>query len=181
MLGAIAGDVIEQHGLEGALGVAVEKTASAAAIVDKDRQGLTAGCNPAHRIAPLGLLSSIPIEQLPELAMREARITHIHPVAGDVSAAFVVLIRTLIDGNDYEKAKELAAIDRLPDTRDALLNPDCRPISDSGYSQEALRAAIHFINNNALPVDALSEAIIFAGNMNFCPVIVGVIAGAREI
>jgi ADP-ribosyl-[dinitrogen reductase] hydrolase len=150
----------------------------AAALVDKDHQGMTAGCNPAHRIAPLSLVSSISIEELPELAMQEARITHHHPLAGDVSAAVAVLLRALLDGTGYEQAKEFAAIDRLRETREALLDPDGRPPHTSGHSPEALRAAIHFINHNPRPVDAVSEAIIFAGNPNFCPVLVGAITGA---
>ncbi len=157
-------------------GVAPE---TAASTVDKNHQGLTAGCNPAHRIAPLSLVSSISMEQLPKLAMQEARISHCHPLAGDVSAAVVVLLRGLLDGANYEMAKELAAKDRLLETREAILNPDDRPLSTSGYSPEALRAAIHFINRSSCADEAVAEAIMFAGNENYCPVIVGAISGAR--
>jgi ADP-ribosyl-[dinitrogen reductase] hydrolase len=150
----------------------------AAKIVDKNHQGLTAGCNPAHRIAPLSLVSSIPIAQLPELAKQEARISHFHPLAGDVSAAVVVLCRALLDGEDYEVAKGMAATNRLPETCEALLDPDDRRLSTSGYSPEALRAAIHFINRGSCVDEAIAEASLFAGDSNYCPVLVGAIAGA---
>ncbi len=150
----------------------------AVAIVDKDNQGLTAGCNPAHRIAPLGLVPSIPIGQLPELAMQEARISHFNPLAGDVSAAVVVLCRAMLDGAKYEPAKAVAAEGRLPETCEALLNPNDRPLDTGGYSPDALRAAIHFIDRSASASEALNEAELFAGRSNYCPVIVGAILGA---
>ena len=151
----------------------------AAKIVDKNHQGLTAGCNPAHRIAPLSLMTSIPIEQLPKLAMQEARISHYHPLAGDVSAAVALLCRALLDSANYEKAKELAAADRLPETREAILKPDNQPLSASGYSPETLRAAIHFIDRSSCTDEAINEAMLFAGEENYCPVLVGAISGAR--
>ena len=157
-------------------GISREK---AVRIVDKNHNGLTAGCNPAHRIAPLSFVSSIAIEQLPDLAIQEARITHHHPLAGDVSAAVVVLCRALLDGMTYEKAKAFAAKDRLPETREALLNFDDRPLSASGFSPEALRAAIHFIDRSPCASDAVEAASLFAGDGNYCPVLVGVISGAR--
>jgi ADP-ribosyl-[dinitrogen reductase] hydrolase len=157
-------------------GISREK---AVRIVDKNHNGLTAGCNPAHRIAPLSFVSSIAIEQLPDLAIQEARITHHHPLAGDVSAAVVVLCRALLDGMTYEKAKAFAAKDRLPETREALLNFDDRPLSASGFSPEALRAAIHFIDRSPCASDAVEAASLFAGDGNYCPVLVGAISGAR--
>ena len=151
----------------------------AVTMVDENYRGLTAGCNPAHRISPLSLISSISIEQLPNLAIQEARISHFHPLAGDVSAAVVVLCRALLDGTNYENAKELAANNRLPETRAAVLSPDTRPISDSGYSPEALKAAIYFIDRSSCASEALEAAGSFAGGSNYCPVLVGAISGAR--
>jgi ADP-ribosyl-[dinitrogen reductase] hydrolase len=148
-------------------------------IVDKNHNGLTAGCNPAHRIAPLSLMSSTPIERLPDLAIQEARITHHHPLAGNVSAAVAVLIRALLDGMTYEKAKAFAAKGRFPETREALLYPDDCPLSTSGFSPEALRAAIHFIDQSSSASEAIKEASLFAGDGNYCPVLVGAISGAR--
>jgi ADP-ribosylglycohydrolase len=67
----------------------------AAETVDRDRQGLTAGCNPAHRAPPLAMAGFLPDERLMAFARHEAALTHKHPIAGDVSAAVVVLCRTL--------------------------------------------------------------------------------------
>ena len=157
-------------------GVDREKAVSQA---DENHRGLTAGCNPAHRIAPLSLIASISIEQLPDLAIQEAKISHLHPLAGDVSAAVVVLCRALIEGESYVSAKKLAASDRLPETVEALLCPEDQPLDTSGYSPEALRAAIHFIDRSSSADEALNEAGIFAGVSNYCPVLVGAISGAR--
>jgi ADP-ribosylglycohydrolase len=148
-------------------------------IMDENHHGLTAGCNPAHRIAPLALVSVIPIKQLPELAMQEARISHWHPLAGDVSAAVAVLCRALLDGTGYAKAKGIAADNRLSETREALLNPEGRPLRADGYSPEVLRAATHFVDRSSCASEAVSEAVQFAGDSNYCPVLVGAISGAR--
>jgi ADP-ribosylglycohydrolase len=96
-----------------------------------------------------------------------------------VSAAIVVLCRALLDGMTFKNAKTLAARDRLPETREALLNPDVRPLSASGYSPEALRAAIHFIDRSACASEAIQEASLFAGDGNYCPVLVGAISGVK--
>jgi ADP-ribosyl-[dinitrogen reductase] hydrolase len=148
-------------------------------IIDKKYQGLTAGCNPAHRIAPLSLEPSFSIEQLPELAMMEARISHFHPLAGDVSAAVAILIRALLDGVPFEKAKIVAAKSRYSETSDAILKPDSQPIEPSGFSPDALRAAIHFLNHTSSAEEAIEKAKLFAGGSNYCPVLVGAISGAR--
>lgn len=70
----------------------------AAETVDRERQGLTAGCNPAHRAPPLAMAGFLPDERLMAFARYEAALTHKHPIAGDVSAAVVVLCRALLRG-----------------------------------------------------------------------------------
>ncbi len=50
----------------------------------------TAGCNPAHRAAPLALTPHVAAETLAECAAREAALTHWDPLAGEVSASVVV-------------------------------------------------------------------------------------------
>src|SRR5882724_5472111 len=69
-----------------ASGVAVE---DAVRRVDAARGGLTAGCNPAHRSPPLALAAFLGDSELPDLARREARLTHRHDLAGDVAAQAV--------------------------------------------------------------------------------------------
>jgi ADP-ribosylglycohydrolase len=58
--------------------------------LDDQAGGMTAGCNPAHRCAPLAMAPFVPDEELAERALQEARLTHHHPLAGDVAAAVAV-------------------------------------------------------------------------------------------
>jgi len=49
--------------------------------VHNESGGMTAGCNPAHRCAPLAMASFLPDGELAGCAIREARLTHQHPLA----------------------------------------------------------------------------------------------------
>ncbi len=55
-------------------------------------RGLTAGCNPAHRAAPFAMCALLPDCGLAAAAAAEAKLTHQHPLAGDVSAAVATLL-----------------------------------------------------------------------------------------
>ncbi len=88
-----------------------------------------------------------------------------------------MLCRALLRGRTWPDALALAAEDRLPETRDALTGDG--ELSGSGFSPDALRAAIHFVGtSDSLPA-ALERSIAFAGPANYCPVLVGSIGGAR--
>ena len=141
-------------------------------------RGLTAGCNPAHRAAPLAMCALLPDCGLAAAAAAEAMLTHQHPLAGDVSAAVATLCRALIRGRSWESALDIAAVDRLDDTRNALSRTSGPP-SDSGFSPAALQAAVHFVNSCPCFNNALDQALAFAGPNNYCPVLVGSIGGAR--
>src|SRR6056297_1319105 len=67
--------------------------------------GATAGCNPAHRIAPLALFNFASVLDLGKLARTEARITHWHPIAGDMAAIIAYLCRFLVEGYAWDDAK----------------------------------------------------------------------------
>lgn len=149
----------------------------AAAHVDVRAKSLTAGCNPAHRSAPLAMLATLHDEDLSAAAVAEARLTHRHPLAGDTAAAVVLLCRALIRGHPWPEAVALAAADRLPETRDALTGSG--ELSDSGFSPDALRAAVHFVGTSDTLSAALERSIDFAGPANYCPVLAGSIGGAR--
>ena len=151
--------------------------ADAAAHVDVRAKGLTAGCNPAHRSAPLAMLATLPDSALPSAAIAEAALTHLRPLAGDVAAAVTVLCRALIRGRSWTDALSLAADGRLPETREALTGG--RDVSDGGFSPDALRAAVHFVDTSESLSAALERSIDFAGPANYCPVLVGSIGGAR--
>ena len=94
-----------------------------------------------------------------------------------MAAAVTVLCRALIRGQPWPDAVTLAAEDRLPETRQALAGDG--DLSDSGFSPDVLRAAVHFVGtSDSLPA-ALERSIAFAGPANYCPVLVGSIGGAR--
>jgi ADP-ribosyl-[dinitrogen reductase] hydrolase len=147
--------------------------------INREVDGLTAGCNPAHRCAPLSMCSGIKDTQIGVLAQEEAKLTHRHPLAGDVAAAVACLCRALIRGKSWQSSIKLSSADKRPETRQALsiLSPEA--LSKSGFAPDVLGAAIYFVNCSKSFADALNQSIDFAGSANYCPVLVGSIAGAR--
>jgi ADP-ribosylglycohydrolase len=151
----------------------------AADLVDRERGGMTAGCNPAHRIAPLAMCASIPDPDLAAFARVEASLTHRHPLAGDVAAAVAMLCRNLVRGLPWPKAIESAASGCLTETRTALLRRSSVELSTDGYAPDVLAAACHFVDAGDDFTSALEASARFAGPANFSPVLVGAIGGAR--
>jgi ADP-ribosylglycohydrolase len=121
----------------------------------------------------------VPDDELAGCALREARLTHQHPLAGDVAAAVTVLCRALIRGEPWSDALATARMGRLPATIEALDGDHSCPLSPGGYAPEVLRAAVHFVARHDAFADALSDSLDFAGPANYCPVLVGAMAGAR--
>ncbi|WP_309709314.1 ADP-ribosylglycohydrolase family protein [Armatimonas sp.] len=144
---------------------------TAALQVDRETGGMTAGCNPAHRSAPLAMCSAIHTDALAELARREAKLTHCHPLAGDVAAAVVCVCRFLIEGDSWELACQKANV--------SLEHSSVGPLSRGGFALEVLRAAVALVSAADSAEEALESAIAFAGPANYCPVLVGSLAGAR--
>lgn len=152
---------------------------AAARQVDRELAGRTAGCNPAHRVAPLAMAAFLPDSKLASLATVEASLTHRHPLAGDAAAAVAVLCRALIRGLPWPEALARAAEGRLPQTA-AALDPEARsPLSTGGFAPETLRAAVHFIDHARGLEEAIGASLRFAGPANYCPVLVGALGGAR--
>ena len=147
--------------------------------VHENASGLTAGCNPAHRIGPLSMLRALPDRELPKAAMDEAALTHRHPLAGDVSAAVVSLCRALIRGLDWPASRVAAQSGRMKETSNALEVPNIGSLKRGGFAPDTLAAAIYFVATSSNFRDALSDAVDFAGPANYCPVLVGTIGGAR--
>jgi ADP-ribosylglycohydrolase len=141
----------------------------ATAQVHRESGGKTAGCNPAHRSAPLSMLADLSDDQLADAAMAEARLTHRDPVAGEVAAAVNVLCRSLIREVPWQDA--VGAIDDLVDLEE--------PYRNGGHAPDVLRAALHFVGTSGSFAEALERALAFAGPSNYCPVLVGSIGGAR--
>jgi ADP-ribosyl-[dinitrogen reductase] hydrolase len=141
--------------------------------------GLTAGCNPAHRCPPLALAAPLPDEELAAYALREARLTHGDPLAGDVAAAVVALCRGLIRGLPWEVALDRAKRGRSPKTIRALDIDNRAPLNPGGFAPEVLRAAVHFVAGAGTFEGCLTESLAFAGPANYSPVLVGTIGAAR--
>ena len=143
--------------------------------------GLTAGCAPAQRSAPLAMAAFVSDGELARAAREEAALTHFDSLAGDVAAAVVILCRGLIAGLAWPDALARAAAGRAEVTRKALggSGADVGAIGRGGFAPEALAAAIHFLSQHDRLVNALEAAQAFAGPQNYCPVLVGSIGGAR--
>lgn len=152
---------------------------TAAKFVHKSSGEMTAGCNPAHRAAPLAMCMNITDEDLAAAAIAEARLTHLHPLAGDVSAAVVRLCRAGIQGQSWTDALHFASIDRLPETCRALKRDHPPVTRPSGFAPEVLAAAIRFVDGADTFESAMREALARDSGANYVPVLVGSIGGAR--
>lgn len=141
--------------------------------------GRTAGCNPAHRIAPLAASPYVADDQLVIAAMNEARLTHFAPLAGDVAAGVAVLIRLLLRGEPWPIALQKAAVGRMEPTRQAFTSNTGDFLRAGGFAPDVLRAAIHFLDRHPTFEAALTSALKFAGPTNYCPVLVGAIGSVR--
>ena len=147
--------------------------------VDERSDGMTAGCNPAHRIAPLAMCASLDDSGLGRAAVAEASLTHRHPLAGEVAAVVACLCRALIRGSSWPTALDIATNCRGSETRNTLEIRKSANLSQSGFAPEVLRSAIYFLNSSNSFQAALEQSINFAGPANYCPVLVGSIGGAR--
>lgn len=113
-------------------------------------------------------------------ARAEAALTHLHPLAGDGAAAVAVLCRSLVLGRPWQEAvADAAATARLPETAAAIGGAAEGPAGKGGYAPEVLQTALHFVGRHRSLEEALAAAIDYAGPANYCPVLVGVIGGAR--
>lgn len=136
--------------------------------VHRETGGRTAGCNPAHRAAPLAMSAGIADADLAACAMAEAGLTHHDPLAGEVSAAVTTLCRALIRGAEWDRAVQAAG----------GFGGDI-PDDTGGYAPEVYRAAVYFVGTSAGFAEALERSVGFAGASNYCPVLAGAIGGAR--
>lgn len=112
--------------------------------VHDESGGMTAGCNPAHRCVPPAMAAFLDDDELPRLASREARLTHYHPLVGDVAAAVVVLCRSLARGVPWDAALAGSACGRLDPTVRALDPANLDPLS-GGWIRPG-RPALRFIS-----------------------------------
>lgn len=169
----------------------------AAIQADKESDGMTAGISPAHRSIPLTLpyvawyiRSPNFFEECPNTGFqefqstieREAKLTHIHKEAAEVSLAVNAIIMYFILGKDEFRAIEFGMKFINQDLRSKILDDvyskDSDHLKDGGYAPDVLTAALWFLFHTHTFEDALKQSKEFAGSANYCPVLVGSIGGA---
>lgn len=150
----------------------------AALEVDRMLGGMTGGVNAAHRAAPLAMCAAIPDHELAAAAHAQARLTHLHPAAGDVAAAVVLLCRALIVGRKWCEAMDW--------TRERLgsdpwwFRPVIIPATKrDGFAPRVLANALRLVVSSHDFKSALDASVAFDGPANYRSVLVGAIAGAR--
>ena len=142
---------------------------SASIQVNKALNGNTAGCGPAHRIAPLAAFKNIPTNKLVDYARQEAKITHYHPDAGNCSGLMALLCRYLMEGHSWDESKDLVSQDE--NVKTTWINIQKANLNNGGYVLDVMHSAFHFLDRE----DSLNNSLTFAGPANYCPVIVGVL------
>jgi len=167
--------------------------------IDKELDGMTAGISPAHRSIPLTLhyvawylRSPNFFVEFPNTGFREfeyhigkeARLTHLHNEASQVSQAVNAICMYLILGKDIVKSIEFGMNFLKTDWSENFLeyidSLTINDLSDGGYAPDVLVAALWFLMNNGLFEDALEQSKAFAGAANYCPILVGSIGGAMN-
>ena len=115
---------------------------AAALQVHQEADGLTAGCNPAHRSAPLAALPNLDPQQVAEHARSEAALTHRHPLAGDTAAAVVPICGELVRGSAWDGAVRSARGGRWSETLAALAAQDPGALRSGGFGPDALALSL---------------------------------------
>ncbi len=115
------------------------------------------------------MLAAIADEDLTAFAKAEAGLTHHDPVAGEIAATVNKLCRALIRGVGWDMAlRQCGGFDGHEG-----------PGNNGGFAPDVLRAALHFVGRSACFAEALDKSLVFAGPANYCPVLVGALAGVR--
>jgi ADP-ribosylglycohydrolase len=148
--------------------------------------GMTAGCNPAHRVPVFAMVPWLVDDRLEQGARLQALLTHVHPAASDAAVSIAVACRRGIMEHD-----RIRNVDASTVTSSAL--------HSGGFAPDVVEAAFHFYSmacNQASelltkstvspqPLDfaqivqeALTASIRFAGPSNYCPVLVGALLGS---
>lgn len=139
----------------------------------------TAGCAPLHRATPIAMLKRIPTQQLAHFAELETAISHWDPVAAEATAAIVVLCRALIEGTVWQDALREAGYGHTFRITQALQPIDLEHCKTSGYALHVLQAAVSILTYSSNLQEALDTAKTFSAPMNYVPVLVGTLGGAR--
>ena len=142
----------------------------------------SAGVNGAHRVAPISCFKKI--DDVETIALEQCSLTHVNQEAVCCAQLVSLVCRLLIEGieTDIKKCAKIA-LGRLEKNasqkiRKAVEKPS-QIMSSGGYAPEVLAAALYFLVEAKSFDDALLPSLGYAGSANYCPVLVGMIAGAK--
>eukprot|EP01083_Nonionella_stella_P112920 332644_1 len=131
------------------------------------------------------------IMKLEDVAFEESCLTHYAPLSRSCSIAVNYLCRALINGHKWNESlqichtniqdEDIKTILQIFIQNKAEINRNNYKIKleMGGYAPEVLKAALYFLNEYETFDASLNASIQFAGNANYCPVLVGSIGGAR--
>ncbi|MEI8021959.1 MAG: ADP-ribosylglycohydrolase family protein, partial [Schlesneria sp.] len=117
--------------------------------VHREFNGMTAGCNPAHRSPPLSMFAAISDNDLACDAKNEAALTHYDLKAGEIAAKVNQLCRSLIRGVGWDEA--LRKCGRFVDQK----GPD----NNGGFAPDVLQAAVYFVDQSSCFSEALDRSL----------------------
>jgi ADP-ribosylglycohydrolase len=158
-----------------------EDPKAAVEAIDKSFNGLTAGCNPAHRNSVLADADFLSFEELAAACLSEAALTHQNILAGEVAAVATRLARVLLEGSTWEKAvgRSVGDLEWSEQITGAITFWKDTPEDRSGFSPAVLAAAIHFVGASENCEEVLDKSILFSGASNYVPVLACALAAAR--
>jgi hypothetical protein len=158
-----------------------EDSEAAVEAVDHIFEGLTAGCNPAHRNIVLAEASFLSFDELTAACFSEAALTHRNILAGEVAAVASRLARALLEGETWEKAIKLAVSDFewTEETMNAVKAWPSRPEDKTGFSPTVLAASMHFVGTSETREEVFERSLQFSGAANYVPVLACGLSAAR--
>ena len=151
--------------------------------IDKEMNGLTAGCSPAQRSFPLALCARIDDDDLFELSKQEAALTHFNPQAGQVAAVVNAICRSLLRNKTWSDSIRSSFTspgisgDIISVSQRYMRSPDPYTPTHAAYAPTVLNAALYFVHQSTNARDAIEKART-KGNC-YCAPIVGFISGIR--
>ncbi|CAF1202109.1 unnamed protein product [Adineta ricciae] len=146
--------------------------------------GYTASCGPAQRSYPLAFCAYITDDNLVDITMQEARLTHQSPIAGQVAVIVNSICRSLLRNHNWQAAVNSAFTQaRLHDDVKNILMRHGRwpnPLVEThpAYAPTILNSVLHYVSASRSVTEAL-ELAKYAKNKTYCLPIVGILAGAR--
>jgi len=138
-----------------------------------------AGINPAHREAPLACFGTISDEDLVQYSKIQCSITHLHPISIEMTIVLAILLRKIILGFPLEEAiNEAKKYLTSFEGKLAFQPKEYHQLSPNGFAPNVIQATLYFLSSATDFSSILQNSIAFAGSSNYCPVLVGALAGA---